>query len=78
MHYACFYGYVEIVQELLARDVAVTEKNNWGWTALHIASDCGHLEVVRVLIDYFTLADLFIKSNSGQTALDVATTDDIR
>ncbi len=38
-------------------------KNEQGWTALHLASNYGRLEIVK---------ELSIKNNYGQTALDVA------
>ena len=41
-----------------------------GDTALHRAAEAGHLEVVRVLLEFG--ADLSIKNNKGETPLDMA------
>jgi ankyrin repeat protein len=50
---------------------ALTEKNYKGWTALHIASQLGHLEVVRYLVQDGK-ADVEMKEPDKWNALHLA------
>ena len=68
---AAFEGYYDIVSYLIesGADVDLTSRN--GATALHAASQEGHLEIVRILVDDGK-ADVDIKMNDGATAMDLA------
>lgn len=41
-----------------------------GYTALHAAAENGHLEVIRVLLEFGAIADL--RLDSGETPVDLA------
>jgi ankyrin repeat protein len=60
---------------LIECGVNVNQKDKCEWTSLHYASHYGYVERVKILIDY---ADLSIKNKMGQTALDIARTDEIK
>lgn len=75
LYLAAYHDHLELVKELLKNNAQVNEQNNSGWTALHSASYWNHLEIVKVLIDY---SDLSITNNKGETALDVAKTQEIK
>lgn len=45
----------------------INSKDEDGFTALHLAADRGHLEIVKLLID--AGADLDIKTDDEETAL---------
>ena len=51
-------------------------QDEYGWTALIIASENGYLDIIKYLIDSGALTEL--KNNEGKTAKDLAATDDIR
>ena len=53
----------------------INEKASYGWTPLHVAFDKGNLDIVEELIPY---SDLSIRTNDGQRALDVASTEEIK
>ncbi len=55
------------MRELLARGAAVDAANDFGDTSLSIASERGHLEVVRELLAHGALPGLV--ANNGVTAL---------
>ena len=75
LHYASRNGRIEIVRELINYNADVDEKDKNGWTPLHYASADGHIEIVRELINY---CDLFITNCDGETALDLAKTDEVK
>ncbi|MFA5119028.1 MAG: ankyrin repeat domain-containing protein [Candidatus Omnitrophota bacterium] len=62
----------ETVKDLLAsnKDKDVDEKMKHGRTVLHAASESGHLEIVKLLVD--AGADMNISANSGMTPLHLA------
>jgi serine/threonine-protein phosphatase 6 regulatory ankyrin repeat subunit B len=60
-------GDVSGVERLIRSGVDLNIRNNWGWTALNLASYWNHGEVVKLLIS--AGADLNIRSNDGWTAL---------
>lgn len=51
-------------------------QDKWDWTALINASHNGHLEIVKYLV--VNGADVSIKNNNDETALDKAETDEIK
>ena len=75
LHLAADWGHLEIVHELVISNACCTETNNNGTTPLHFASAAGRLDIIKELIDY---SDRAIKDNRGQSALDVASTKEIR
>ena len=54
----------------------MNKANYYGRTPLHVASELGHLEIVKVLIA--NKADFLYKNNNGQTPLDIAKTYEIK
>ena len=63
-------GDVAAVNSLLAAGLDVNAANNWGETALHVATFSDRTEVVNILIA--NGADPELKSMVGLTALDLA------
>lgn len=57
-------------QELLDKQAVLDHVNNCGDTALHIASSCGNVRVVELLLN--SGANVCIQNTLGQTCLDVA------
>lgn len=51
MHYAAFHNYVEGAKLFLDRGCDVNSKNDSGYTALHIASSEGYLELIKLLVE---------------------------
>ena len=60
------------VPRVSSRTVAYVnmQEHRNGWTALHFASENGHVDTCRVLLEYG--ADPTIESHDGKTAADVA------
>lgn len=64
-------GDVAQVEEILQRDRrVVNDADDTGQTALHVASQYGHLQVVRALLRY--KADCYLQDSRGWTALHCA------
>ncbi len=59
------------INELLLQGEPVNAKNNSGLTALHLAAQYGHLEIVKTLLTGLNI-DVNAKNNSGLTALHLA------
>jgi ankyrin repeat protein len=55
---------------LIAKGISTSERDQRGETALHIAAFCGHSEVVELLIEGGTRAD--IRNIDGKTPLEIA------
>jgi hypothetical protein len=49
LHWAAFYGHLDIVQFLIQQDAEVNQADNGGWTPLHYAVVEGHDKVVSYL-----------------------------
>ena len=64
---AALKGYLEICQQLIARDADV---NKPGWAPLHYAATGGHLAVMRLLLDNYAYIDA--ASPNGSTPLMMA------
>lgn len=71
IHFAAAFGRADSLRVLLDHDKdlanVVTKKN---WSPLHYAVHNKHLDAVRVLLEY--VADPFIKTSDGKSALDIA------
>ena len=71
IHEAARQGNLAEVKAFLETDKKLINfKNIWGKTPLHLASDSGHLEVVKFLTE--NGADLNAKDNFGRTPLNTA------
>jgi ankyrin repeat protein len=64
---AASFGLTEIIQLLLGKGANVNEKDEYGWTALHRATENGHLAAVQLLLE--KSADVKANANYGGTAL---------
>ena len=53
LHYASFYGRLQICRVLLQHDAPVGSLDRTGKTPLHIASQNGRHEVARLLLEYY-------------------------
>lgn len=76
LRYAARLGYAELIHLLVKKGVPVNETTSGGMTALHAAAERGHVQGVRILLQYG--ADPGIHDEAGRTALDVAANDEIR
>ncbi|CAF0900645.1 unnamed protein product, partial [Didymodactylos carnosus] len=79
LYNACLENDIDLVQSLVA--TSSFEMINYheinGSTALHIAIECGHTEIVRFLLhDYGVFRHLL--DSQGRTAFELAQTDEIR
>ena len=64
------YGYLEVVNALVATGADVNKADNDGWTPIYVASQDGHLEVVQALIA--AGADVNKADNDGRTPISRA------
>jgi ankyrin repeat protein len=51
LHYAAYFGRVEIAALLLRADAQPSEPNQMGWTPLHVAANRGQMGVARLLLE---------------------------
>ena len=72
LHTASTYGYVSVVQALLAAGAHIDAVNGIepSMTALHVAAGHGNLNVVKILVE--AGANLHIRDSYGCSALDLA------
>ncbi|CAE6474157.1 unnamed protein product [Rhizoctonia solani] len=65
-------GDLDKLRELLAKQPElVNSRDEFEYTPLHLATDRGHLEVVRLLLNKG--ADIYLKDQDGDTSLEIAT-----
>ncbi|GLJ48258.1 hypothetical protein SUGI_1018810 [Cryptomeria japonica] len=62
---------MEIADGKAQRDL-IAAQNDLGETALYVAAGCGHLEVVKELVNYVDLEAASLKTRSGFDALHIA------
>jgi ankyrin repeat protein len=74
VHDACEEGDLEVVRELITTSPSEIWKTDeiCYFSALHVAANHGHLEIVKLLLD--AGADINRKSKSGETPLHLAVT----
>ncbi|CAB3410708.1 unnamed protein product [Caenorhabditis bovis] len=74
LHYACFYGHLEIVVVLLNSPnmISINAQNNGGATALHYAVINGNEYLVELLTSHASI-DINIRNNDGLRAIDYCT-----
>lgn len=77
LHLASLTDNLEIIKELLYHQdlINVNEKSDLGSTPLHLASSANNLKIVKELSKF---SNVSIKNNHGETALDIAKTQEIR
>ncbi|KAF0721955.1 hypothetical protein Ae201684P_012307 [Aphanomyces euteiches] len=68
LYWPAFYGYLEIINELLAHGVPLDVGGKNGYTPLHAASLRGQLGALRLLLN--AGADPSLKNEHGDTARD--------
>lgn len=69
LHYAAIRGYSMIISDLLAKN-SINTTDSYEKTALDYAIACGHIEVIRILIE--SGADIQKKDSGGRTYLHLA------
>ena len=62
-------GHVEVVRRLLRFDTIDVNQQFWNRTPLCVASEMGHLKVIRLLLEHTTPPDINLKTNRGNPAL---------
>ncbi|MCI4392341.1 hypothetical protein PGIGA_G00144960 [Pangasianodon gigas] len=76
LHNAASYGHVDIAALLIKFNTCVNATDKWAFTPLHEAAQKGRTQLCALLLAHG--ADPTMKNQEGQTALDLATADDIR
>ena len=72
LHCAATWGWTDIVELLITKyNCNVNSVNNYNWTPVHRASLNGQLNVIKSLCNTGK-CDLFIKTEDGETPLDIA------
>ena len=71
LHYSCFHNKYNITVTLLKHGADVNNRDNRGWTPLHLAAEKGHLSIIQTIYqrDSSTLHDV---TYDGRTALFIA------
>jgi ankyrin repeat protein len=63
-------GNLDLIKRMIKDGIDINIQDEYGWTALQLASRKGHLDVVKFLIEYG--ADLNAQNDDGWTALHLA------
>lgn len=74
---ACRDGNLALANFLLERGADLSFVDSEGRTALHLASEQGHLDIVSLLVNS-ACADVNARNGNGQKAVDVAKSDQVR
>jgi ankyrin repeat protein len=72
LHWAAWYGRVEIARMLIDAKADLNLQGEYGWTPLHAAVKYGSVEIVRMLID--AGADVNLQDEDGKLPYELATT----
>ena len=67
LHYAAFYGYMEIADLLLTKNADVNAKTGKGETPLHFAASYGHKDIAELLLS--NKANINVRDGIGCTPL---------
>ena len=67
LHWAAYYGNVEIARMLIGAKVDLNLQDRWGWTPLHRAVSNGEIEIAQMLIDVG--ANVNMQDEDGWTSL---------
>ncbi|OGE46686.1 hypothetical protein PENARI_c137G02586, partial [Penicillium arizonense] len=67
LFYAAKKGHVEVIRRLLCCDTIDINQQYWNSSPLCVASEMGHPEVTRLLLEHTTPPDLNLKTYMGDT-----------
>ncbi|RWS14907.1 Tankyrase-1-like protein [Dinothrombium tinctorium] len=76
LHNAASYGHIDIAALLIKYNAQVNATDRWGFTPLHEAAQKGRTQLCALLLNHGANPNL--KNHEGQTALDLATAEDVR
>lgn len=76
LHNAASYGHLDIAALLIKYHTNVNATDRWGFTPLHEASQKGRTSLCALLLNHG--ADPTLRNLENQTALDLATAEDVR
>ncbi|KAK4337151.1 hypothetical protein RND71_043369 [Anisodus tanguticus] len=76
LHNAASYGHLDIAALLIKYNTNVNATDRWGFTPLHEASQKGRTSLCALLLNHG--ADPTLRNLENQTALDLATAEDVR
>nr|XP_046916564.1 LOW QUALITY PROTEIN: poly [ADP-ribose] polymerase tankyrase-2-like [Dermatophagoides farinae] len=76
LHNAASYGHLDIAALLIKHDTNVNATDRWGFTPLHEAAQKGRTQLCALLLAHG--ADPTMKNYEGQTALDLASAEDVK
>ncbi|KAG7298471.1 hypothetical protein JYU34_018100, partial [Plutella xylostella] len=76
LHNAASYGHAELAALLLRAGTPPNAHDRWGFTPLHEAAHKARTQLCALLLAHG--ADPYLKNQEGQTALDLATAEDVR
>ena len=68
LHYACAYGYYEIVELLMKAQVDINSYNSWKYTPLGISYAKKHIRIAKMLMECEGI-DVNCKDDQGRTIL---------
>ncbi|KAF7495368.1 Poly [ADP-ribose] polymerase tankyrase-1 [Sarcoptes scabiei] len=76
LHNAASYGHLDIAALLIKHQTNVNATDRWGFTPLHEAAQKGRTQLCALLLAHG--ADPTMKNYESQTALDLASADDVK